>query len=305
MDEKHRSELKREAAPAEVLFDCAMKDYTTIRVGGKADVICFPEDGEQLRKIVLCLRQKGIPYMPVGKGSNLLVRDGGINCAIIILKGKLAAVKRDTEKSCSVIAGAGVSLSELLIYCSRNGLGDAEFLAGIPGTLGGSVVMNAGAFEKEIKSLVRGIRVITEDGKEEKIDSSQLCFGYRRLALSKGVILRDVFLKLNEERPEVISEKISGFLKQRKKNQPLEYPSGGSVFKNPPNDYAGRLIEEAGLKGKKIGDAMISEKHANFIVNTGNARAADIITLMETAQKTVRERTGIDLEPEIRIVGTD
>jgi UDP-N-acetylmuramate dehydrogenase len=305
MDEKLRKELEKKTAPAEILFDCAMKDYTTFRVGGKADAICFPENGAQLKNIVSCLAKKGVPYLIAGKGSNLLVRDGGIKGAVIILKGKFAIIERDADDKCSVNAGAGLPLCDLLSYCGRNGLGGAEFLAGIPGTLGGAVAMNAGAHGKEIKGLVKEVHILTAKGIAETIDSSHLDFDYRKLSLAEGSILQNVLLHFEAARPEIISAKIAEFLKQRKKYQPLEYPSGGSVFKNPPGDFAGRLIEEAGLKGKTIGNAMISEKHANFIVNTGNAMAVDILALMDLAQKRVRERTGIDLEPEIRVVGMD
>ena len=178
-----------------------------------------------------------------------------------------------------------------------------EFLAGIPGTVGGAVAMNAGAWGKSTGDVVTGVEILTADGERVTMNRSELQFGYRRAVLPIGSVVVKAQFKGTPDRPEAIGERIRDYLERRKATQPLEYPSAGSVFKNPPDDYAGRLIEKAGLKGTRIGGAMISDKHANVIVNVGGASAQDVLALMETARQKVREQTGIDLEPEIKVVG--
>ena len=179
-----------------------------------------------------------------------------------------------------------------------------EFLSGIPGTVGGAVAMNAGAFGEEIASRVKEVHMVDKRGDLIVRDrSSELEFSYRKLNMEKGNVIVRVRFRLTSEAEGTVAKRISDYLKRKKESQPLEYPSAGSVFKNPPDDYAGRLIEKAGLKGKKIGGAMISEKHANFIVNTGGAKAKDILDLIYLSQETVKKETGIQLEPEIRVVG--
>jgi len=280
-----------------------MDRHTTFRVGGKAEAVCFPGELGHLRQMVSYLGAENIPHLIAGKGSNLLVRDGGYRGVVIILRGKLAAVEKDTGDDKTVLAGGGLTIGDLLSYCSHNGLTGLEFLAGIPGTVGGAVAMNAGAFGKEIGSMVQRIEVLTGQGVLTTMDRSELKFSYRDLSLGKGVVILSAGFELNKEKPEIISGRIADYLKSRQETQPLEYPNGGSVFKNPPGDYAGRLIERAGLKGKRIGGALISPKHANFIVNTGGAKAQDILALMVLAREKVREETGIELDPEIRVVG--
>ena len=242
--------------------------------------------------------------MVVGRGSNILVKDNGLEGLVILLGGSLARVEEKETDDISVLAGAGLHLVELLSYCRSSGLGGLEFLSGIPGTVGGAVVMNAGAFGEEIASRVKEIHVVNTRGDLIVKDrSSELEFSYRKLNMEKGSVIVRVLFRLTSEAEGTVAKRISDYLKRKKESQPLEYPSAGSVFKNPPDDYAGRLIEKAGLKGKKIGGAMISEKHANFIVNTGGAKAKDILDLMYLAQETVKKETGIQLEPEIRVVG--
>jgi UDP-N-acetylmuramate dehydrogenase len=182
------------------------------------------------------------------------------------------------------------------------GLAGLEFISGIPGTVGGAVAMNAGAYGEETANWVRDIRIVTEQGECLRRDRSELKFVYRNVELPKGTIIIKVRFQLEKEASTIIRERIRHFLAKRKEKQPLEYPSGGSVFKNPPNHYAAQLIEQCGLKGKTVGGAAISPKHANFIVNMGEAKAADILALIELARNKVKEDTGIDLEPEIRVV---
>ena len=286
-----------------VRFDCPMDQYTTFRAGGKAEALYALSELAGLSRLLPYLKVAAIPYMVLGKGSNLLVRDQGFKGVMIVLKGEMATFEKDANDPCRIGVGAGLGIDELLNHCIKGGLGGLEFLAGIPGTVGGALAMNAGAWGMEIVPLVQRMQLVTPQGEVMDMEGSQLRFSYRALSIPKGsVIVASRFLCAQKTR-SLVSEKVAGYLKERKARQPLEYPSGGSVFRNPPDAHAGRLIEEAGLKGEKIGGAMISPKHANFIVNVGGATAEDILALMALARKRVHERTGIQLEPEIRIAG--
>ena len=303
MDEERRKGLE-EILESNVAFDQPMERFTTFRVGGKVEAVCLVEDSRALERVLAYARETATPYLVVGRGSNLLVKDGGVRGLAIILRGKLALFQRAGEKRDLVFAGAGLHLSECLSACRREGLGGLEFLAGIPGTVGGAVAMNAGAWGKETGDVVCEVEIILPSGEWITGYRSHLDFSYRRFTMAEGTVIVKVGFQCFPENPEAVEQKMRRYLERRKKTQPLEYPSGGSVFKNPPKDYAGRLIEQVGLKGFRIGGAMISGKHANFIVNTGGATAGDVLALMEVAQKKVKEETGVDLEPEIRVVGT-
>jgi UDP-N-acetylmuramate dehydrogenase len=256
-----------------------------------------------LIRLISYLHNEDIPYLILGNGSNLLVKDEGIEGVVIVLKGELATVEKVDASDDILTAGGGLSIAKLLSFCSVEGFAGLEFLAGIPGTVGGAVYMNAGAYGWEIGSAVEEIGVVTAKGELSSIPSSRLSFSYRDSSIPKGTVIHNVKFKLHKDHKDEITRSIGNFLKKRKKSQPLDFPSGGSVFKNPPGDHAGRLIEEAGLKGTRVGGAMISTMHGNFIVNTGGAKAEDIIVLINIARKKVREESGIDLEPEIEVVG--
>ncbi|MFZ7110552.1 MAG: UDP-N-acetylmuramate dehydrogenase [Desulfatiglandales bacterium] len=288
-----------------VRFDCPMKAYTTFRVGGNAEAVCFIRRTEDLLALLSFLKDTDTPCLVVGRGSNLLVRDGGIKGVVITLQGALASLEGYEKEGGKILAGGGLTILELLAYCKKKGLGGLEFLCGIPGTAGGAVVMNAGAWGETIGEKVEEVQILNPEGKFFRLDRSVLGFSYRNLLLPMGSIVLRVALGVVPAEPRVISDKIADYLKKRGAGQPLRYPSAGSVFRNPPEDHAGRLIEMAGLKGARIGGAMISEQHANFIVNRGDASASDILALMEMAQRAVKEQTGVDLEPEIRIVGQE
>jgi UDP-N-acetylmuramate dehydrogenase len=302
MDDRQRSGLT-EIIPDGITFDCSMDQMTTYRVGGNAEVCCYPGEAAELSRLISYLVSESIPYVVMGKGSNLLVSDGGIKGAVIVLKDRLAAVETIEGDEPFILAGGGLTISGLLTYCSRNGLSGLEFLAGIPGTLGGAVFMNAGALGQEIGNLVREVLAIGSDGRPVVLNCNEIKFSYRSSSIPGGTVIYGVKLRMLKGDKESIAERIADNLKKRKEAQPLDYPSGGSVFKNPPDDYAGRLIEKAGLKGTRIGGAMISPKHGNFIVNTGGAKACDILALMNLARNRVKEQTGIDLEPEIVVLG--
>jgi UDP-N-acetylmuramate dehydrogenase len=299
MDERHKRELIG-LLNKNVHFNCPMAPHTTFRVGGKAEALCAVEDLGQLKQLLAYVRQESLPCLAVGKGSNILVRDGGLKGIALLLKGELEGVE---EREGTIHAGGGLGLSELVRFSQKQGLAGLEFLAGIPGTVGGAVAMNAGAWGKSTGDVVILVEILTADGERGIMNGSQLQFGYRRAVLPAGAVVVKARFKGTQDRPEAIGERIRDYLERRKAGQPLDYPSAGSVFKNPPNDYAGRLIESVGLKGKRVGGAMISDKHANVIVNVGGASAEDILALMDTARQRVREQTGIDLEPEIKVVG--
>lgn len=302
MNKRQKKELAVMAGK-NIRFDSPMAQYTTFRVGGLVDAVYEAGELKELSLVVAFLSKENIPYLIVGGGSNLLVGDDGLEGMAILLRGPLAAIEQEREDASTILAGAGLPIADLLIRCRILGLGGIEFLAGIPGTVGGAVVMNAGAFGKEIGANVIKTEVITHSGDIVEQDKAQLIFSYRGLEMEKGDVVVRACLELKKESGEIVSKRISDYLKRRKKSQPLEYPSAGSVFKNPQGHYAGRLIEDAGLKGKRIGGAMISDKHANFIINLGRAKARDILDLLLLAQQEVSKKNGINLEPEIQVVG--
>jgi UDP-N-acetylmuramate dehydrogenase len=302
MDERQKEDIRR-LGGERIHFDCPMAQYTTFRVGGPAEAVYETDDLEGLQRVIIYLNREQIPYVVVGRGSNLLVKDEGLEGLVIILRGSLASVKRDTTDDLVLIGGGGLALSDLLVHCRSFGLGGLEFLAGIPGTVGGAIAMNAGAFGKEIGGRVREVHTLNATGDVMVRRRSDLNFSYRMLQMETGSVIVASRLELDLESQETVAARISSYLKRRKETQPIEYPSAGSVFKNPPHDYAGRLIEQVGLKGKKIGGAMISEKHANYIVNTGSATAKDILALMSLAQEKVMGETGVRLDPEVLVAG--
>lgn len=303
MDTRQKEELIR-LAGKNIRFQCPMAVYTTFNVGGPAEALCEMYDMEILKRVLAYLGREGIPYMALGRGSNMLVKDDGLEGVVILLRGALSRIEERRNDDMSVLTGAGLSLADLLSYCRSSGLGGLEFLSGIPGTVGGAVAMNAGAFGEEVASRIKEIHVVDRQGDLlQKARLPELAFSYRKLNLEKGSVVVRARFRLTPEDEGVVGKKILEYLKRKKESQPLDYPSAGSIFKNPPGDYAGRLIEKAGLKGAKIGGAMISEKHGNYIINTGSARAKDILDLMDLAQEKVKKETGIQLEAEIRVVG--
>ena len=302
MDRRQKKELIS-LAGNNVVFGCPMARHTTFRVGGDVEALFEAHDVERLQLVLAYLNGEHIPYLVVGGGSNLLVRDGGLEGVAILLKGSLQAVEQSGSNGSTIIAGAGMTIVDLLKYCRKSGLGGLEFLAGIPGTVGGAVAMNAGAFGEETSACIHEISMVVPGGGLVMRKRSQLKFSYRDLLLEKGSVILKACFKLDPVDKEFVAERIARNLKRRKETQPLEYAGAGSIFKNPPDDYAGRLIEHLGLKGKRIGGAMISKKHANFIINTGGAKSKDILTLLNLVRDRVKNKTGIDLQTEIKVVG--
>ncbi len=286
-----------------VLFDVPMGDYTTFRVGGNVEALYRAGNLEELREMIAFLRDVGIPYLPMGAGSNLLVADGGLDGVAIILDGSFASIEYTAAAAPSVLAGSGLHLSYLVSFCTERGLGGVEFLAGIPGTVGGAVAMNAGSRGQEIQGVIAEITVLTREGIAERRDGSTLSFRYRGLDLSDWEIILNATLDLRFDKPASIKKRVTSHMKWRGERFPLDMPCAGSVFRNPEGDSAGRLIDAVGLKGRRIGGAMISPKHANFIVNAEGASVADILALMDLAVCKVREAFNIQLIPEIEVVG--
>lgn len=302
MDPAIKNRMK-EIGGESVSFDVPMSQYTTLKVGGNVEAMYRARNLEELKEMMAFVVDEGIPYLTIGRGSNLLVRDGGLEGMAIILDGAFTSIEHTTPAEPDILAGAGLLLHKVVDFCTERGLAGAEFLAGIPGTVGGGVAMNAGSGGQEIKGLIRNVMVLTRSGVVERRDSPTLTFRYRGLDLHRGEIILRARLSLRFDEPASIRERVSSNIKRRKKRFPLDMPSAGSVFKNPDADYGGRLIDAAGLKGRRMGGAMISPKHANFIVNTGGATASDIVALMDLTRVRVREMFRIQLIPEIKIVG--
>lgn len=289
-----------------VLFNEPMSHYTSMGVGGTADIFLSPITIEDLQACISCLSDNNVPFVPVGNCTNLIVRDGGYRGAVISLKG-LGKVEVFEEEGESVLlrAQTGAHLSKLVELSARKSLTGMEFCAGIPGSVGGGVKMNAGAYGKELKDVIAFVSLINGEGIKVDVPRDNLHFEYRNLVLSEGTVIVSAVFGLSKGSQTNIRERIAHIMNMRKTKHPLAYRSAGSVFKNPPDEPAGRIIDTIGLKGLQIGGAMVSKIHGNFIVNLGKATAKDITLLMETVQKKVLEERGIFLEPEIKIIGEE
>ncbi|MCC5795026.1 MAG: UDP-N-acetylmuramate dehydrogenase [Chromatiales bacterium] len=288
-----------ERIPPALLHDEPMARHTTWRVGGPADLFCRPGSLAELQDFLAGLPD-GVPIWFVGLGSNLLVRDGGLRGAVVMTGRALNDVRRLADEL--VEAGAGVPCTALARRLVRWGLGPAEFLAGIPGTLGGALRMNAGAFGGETWDHVVSVDVIDRGGRVSTRDRGEYQAAYREVSAPEHEWFVAARLRFSAGHGDAAG-RMQALLAERQQRQPLGQPSCGSVFRNPPSDHAARLIEAAGLKGLRIGAAEVSPKHANFIINTGGATAADIESLIWTVRDRVRERFGVSLEPEVRIIG--
>jgi UDP-N-acetylmuramate dehydrogenase len=284
----------------ELTFNEPMSAHTSWRAGGPADRCYRPADLDDLRQFLAGLPE-GENLVWVGLGSNLLVRDGGIRGTVILPFGGLNTLERFAREG--VRAGAGVSCAKVARFAVRNGLTGAEFLAGIPGTMGGALAMNAGAFGGETWALVTSVQTVDHRGDLHIRQRAEYEVGYRKVVGPENEWFVAADLALQGGDTESAQARIRSLLERRSATQPTQQPSCGSVFRNPPDDFAARLIESCGLKGEQIGMARVSEKHANFIVNLGGARAADIEALIRYVQERVQQVHGIRLEPEVRITG--
>ena len=306
MDMTLRQKL-RDMVSGKVLFDEPMSRHTSIGVGGIADAVVWPERTEELSRIIHFLWQFQIPFIPIGNGTNLIVKDGGFKGTVISMLGmnSISLVDRGPEQVL-LRAGAGATLSEIVLLSEKKSLSGMEFCAGIPGSVGGAVKMNAGAWGNEIKDVIETVELMIISGEILESRKDDLKFAYRNLDISEGTIIVGASFLLARGIEEQIHSRINEILGKRKDRHPLEYRNAGSVFKNPNGGIpAGRIIDEVGLKGIQIGNAKISEKHGNFIVNLGNAKASDVIALIDMIKTKVKKERGITLQTEVMIVGED
>ena len=295
-------EALKEIVPADkVLLQEPMKLHTTFRIGGPADCLVYLENEEQLCKIQKYLRLVDVPYTVIGNGSNLLVSDQGY-AGIVLVVGK--HMSRIEVKDCYLEAEAGALMSQVAKAAKEHGLTGLEFAAGIPGTIGGGAVMNAGAYGGEMKDVTEEVTVLTEKGEVKTLKREELKMGYRTSIIAeKGYLVLEAVLQLTDGDLKEIRAVMEDLKKKRISKQPLEYPSAGSTFKRPEGYFAGKLISDAGLKGFSVGGAQVSEKHAGFVINTGNATAADVIALTDAVRDKVFEKYGVKLELEIKQLG--
>jgi UDP-N-acetylmuramate dehydrogenase len=281
-----------------VSFQAPLREYTSFKIGGPADVVCEPADIEDVCLVVHQARARKIPLFVLG-GTNLLIRDGGIR-GIVVSLARLRAIKE--EPGAVLYAEGGVGMPTLIGYAIRHSLTGLEWAAGIPGTVAGCVVMNAGTKLGEMKDSIKAVRMVNMKGQVVDLEAAEIRFEYRRALLPLGVVV-GIWLQLKQGVRSEIERVVKDYLHYRRDTQPLAMPSAGCVFKNPPNDSAGRLIEAVGFKGARVGDAEVSMKHANFMINRGQASAADVMALIGKVRSAIRRRAGVRLDLELKIVG--
>jgi len=292
--------VMRDALGGSVFFDVPMRLHTSLRIGGPADAVVFPQDERDLENVMNLVRERDISYMVMGKGTNILIRDQGIRGLVVNLSSGFRKISATAE---SIRAGAGALLNDMIGYGARKGLSGLASLCGIPGTVGGGLAMNAGAWGTEVRKRTETIVVMNADGRTRELSKKDLAFDYRKLQLPEGTIIVEGTFLMEREKREKIDEEIAFYHRKRRDTQPLQFPSAGSIFKNPRGVSAGQIIEELGLKGRRVGGAEISGMHGNFIINTGGAAASDVLKLIDLIQERVSRERGISLEPEVRVVG--
>jgi UDP-N-acetylmuramate dehydrogenase len=294
--------LKHLFGKDKVLLNELMKYHTSFKVGGPADVMVMPEDYEMLKQVIEICRKEQVPYYVIGNGSNLLVKDKGIKGVVI----KITKLDKIIIEDKTLISQSGALIADVSQKALEAGLTGFEFACGIPGCVGGAVAMNAGAYISEIANVIQSALIIDNNGELRRISKDELELGYRNSAVLKyGYTVLEASFNLQSGDYRVIKEKVDDLQRRRREKQPLEYPSAGSTFKRPDGYFAGKLIEDSGLKGASIGGAEVSQKHSGFIINKGNAKAKDIIDLIGYVQKVVLEKFGVELHPEVRIIGED
>ena len=292
--------LKETLEGIDIRFNEPLKTYTYTKVGGKADYLAFPRNHYEMARVVNFANKENIPWMVLGNASNIIVREGGIR-GFVIMCDKLNNVSVDGY---TIEAEAGANLIETTRIALRHSLTGFEFACGIPGSIGGAVFMNAGAYGGEISNILQSCKVLTKDGEIETLSAKDLAFGYRHSAIQdSGAVVLSAKFALSTGNYETINQEMERLTHLRELKQPLEYPSCGSVFKRPVGNFAGQLISEAGLKGYRIGGVEVSEKHAGFMINVADGTARDYEDLIESVIEKVREHSGVTLEREVRILG--
>lgn len=284
-----------------ITYNEEMKKHTTFRTGGAADAFADVSSAEEIRALINACEKRGVPYTIIGNGSNLLISDKGIRGLVIHIGKNMSALRAEGAR---VYAEAGALMSAVASVCLENSLTGFEPMSGIPGTIGGGVFMNAGAYGGEMQQVVETVTYLTKDGSVVTEKGENLGFGYRKSVFKdNGGIILSCVLKLSEGNKDEIKSAMADYRARRNEKQPVTMPSAGSTFKRPEGYFAGKLIDDAGLRGYIIGGAQVSEVHAGFVVNTGNATTADILALIRHIQKTVKETSGVELEPEVRFIG--
>lgn len=297
-------ELREKSSDIDIRPNELLSRHTTLKVGGPADILVYPHNDTELEHVMAVIRKYAAPWRVLGRGSNLVVRDGGIRGIVIKLDEGFSDVVVDGTR---VIVGGGFSTIRLATMMTRKGLTGFEFAGGIPGNIGGAVYMNAGAHGWDMSDVVVSAEVLLETGERVTLSNQELQFAYRKSALQSHIrgIVTQAVLQLSVGEQQKISTTFAGFKNHRKETQPLQFPCAGSIFRNPPGDYAGNLIEKAGLKGYRIGDAEISILHANFIINRGAATANDVLSLIDHIIEEIDKKFNIRLKPEVLISGED
>ena len=300
MNDQFLTELQNVMGGSGIFMEEPMKKHTTFRVGGPADVLVQPDETALAAILALC-RQYHVSYSFIGNGSNLLVGDKGIRGVVIEMTDPMGNIEVDGTK---ITAQAGAMLSKIANTAASNGLGGKEFAAGIPGSVGGAVVMNAGAYGGEMKDIIEKVYVLDENGAQLELDRDALDLGYRHSCIpEKKYIVTKVVLELVPRNEAEIRSEMKELNEKRAEKQPLQYPSAGSTFKRPEGYFAGKLIMDAGLRGYQVGGAQVSEKHCGFVINKGDATAADICQLMRDVSDKVQAQFGVVLEPEVKMIG--
>ena len=301
MNEKIKQRFCQQLGDERVRFEEPMCDHTTFRIGGPAEVFVMPESYEQIAWVIRQCRQAEIPYFILGNGSNLLVSDKGYQGVVVQLYRNFGQIRVEDSR---IHAQAGALLSGIAAAAREASLTGFEFAGGIPGTLGGAVVMNAGAYGGEMKDVLKEVTVLTPEGGVLTLQADELHMGYRTSVIKEaGYIVLEAVISLEKGDQEEIRSRMQELAGMRTSKQPLSYPSAGSTFKRPEGYFAGKLIMDSGLRGYQVGGAQVSEKHCGFVINTGNATAKDVTTLMSDVQRIVLEKFGVKLEPEVKFLG--
>lgn len=284
-----------------VLFDEPMSQHTTFRIGGPADVFVMPENYEQIREVLRLCKEEKLPFFVLGNGSNLLVSDSGYRGVIIQMDRNMEEIRLDGEE---IHACAGALLSSVAVAARNASLTGFEFAGGIPGTIGGAAVMNAGAYGGELKDVLKEVTVMTREGEILTIPAEKMEMGYRTSIIkTAGYLVLEAVISLKKGDEEAIRATMKDLSERRTEKQPLDYPSAGSTFKRPEGYFAGKLIMDSGLRGYRAGGAQVSEKHCGFVINAGGATAEDVRSLMDHVIRVVREKYGVTLEPEVKFLG--
>lgn len=288
----------------EIGFDTPMSGHTWLSIGGPADVFLIPEDPLSIRNLMVVLKNKGVPFFTLGGGTNVLVRDGGIEGVVISLKSfRRMEVIKEEDTYAELFIEAGVPLQKYVNFCKERGYSGAEGLTGIPGTVGGAICGNAGSFGCEMKDSVVSVAIMDSSGRLDRFKAEGLGFGYRRSDIKETDIVLSANIKLTRQDKDAVTARTDRFFSEKKAAQPISDRSAGCVFKNPRNTSAGRLIDEAGCKGMRVGGIEVSPLHANFFVNRGGGTASEYLELMDRVSASVHEKFGIALEPEIKVAG--